>query len=167
MSDSSVPLNNATEPCQPGQKRPHSKKNADVLLLLAFASGASAAEAARQAGVSERTAFRRLHDPDFRRRIAQARDKMVDDAMGQLAQASVVAVGTLRALCTAESETVRLGAARSLLELTMRLREHVELGDRVSSLEARHRNANSRCFSTARPAPGPRQASSTSQSWTP
>jgi hypothetical protein len=105
--------------------------------LLAFAGGASASEAALRAGVSERTAYRRLLDPQFQQLIAQARDKLIDDALGQLADASVTAVQTLRALCTAESETVRLGAARSLLELTMRLREHVDFGARVASLEAR------------------------------
>ena len=41
----------------------------------------------------------------------------------------------LRALLAAESESVRLGAARALLELGVRVRDAVELDRRVQELE--------------------------------
>ena len=112
------------------------RKKGDDALLLALAGGVAVAEAARRAGVSERTAFRRLADPEFKRRLAQVRDKMLDDAVGQLAHNSGTAVETLTKLCTdGQSESVRLMAARSLLELAPRLRASVELGARMTALE--------------------------------
>jgi HEAT repeat protein len=47
----------------------------------------------------------------------------------------VEAADTLRDLLTAESESVRLGAARAMLELGVRVRDSVELGERVAELE--------------------------------
>jgi HEAT repeat protein len=43
----------------------------------------------------------------------------------------------LRSLLAAQSETVRLGAARSLLEIGSKLRESVELETRLQALEDR------------------------------
>ena len=43
------------------------RKNADDAVLLALACGATVAQAAHRAGVSERTVYRRLKDPASRR----------------------------------------------------------------------------------------------------
>jgi hypothetical protein len=51
------------------------------------------------------------------------------------------AAAKLRELLTAESETVRLGAARALLELGVKLREGVELEQRVADLERQQSEA--------------------------
>ncbi len=48
------------------------------------------------------------------------------------------AAAKLRELLTAESESVRLGAARALLELGTKLRDSVELEARLAALEQRH-----------------------------
>jgi hypothetical protein len=45
------------------------------------------------------------------------------------------AAATLRKLLKAEAETVRLGAARALLELGTKLRESAELEERLRALE--------------------------------
>jgi hypothetical protein len=47
------------------------------------------------------------------------------------------AAGTLAKLLDAEKESVRLGAARALLELGVKLRESVELEQRLAALEQR------------------------------
>ncbi len=141
MSEHMTQLTSEAGRRAPAKAHQHSKKHADGALLIAFAGGATATEAARRAGVSERTAFRRLQDPAFQKRIAQARNKMVDAVVGQLAEASVTAVQTLRKLCNGRSETVRLGAARSMLQLTMKLHEHVNIESRLASLEAPTRMA--------------------------
>ena len=62
---------------------------------------------------------------------------MVEAAVGQLADASTAATATLRKLLAAEAETVRRGAARSILELGTKLRESVEFEERVRALEAK------------------------------
>ena len=111
------------------------RRDADQALVAALAAGATKQEAARLAGVGERTIYRRLEDPDFRRRVDQARSELVTQAVGRLADASAAAVTTLRALLGADSESVRLGACRAILDLGLKLRESEELERRIAALE--------------------------------
>jgi hypothetical protein len=112
------------------------RRKGDDALLLALAAGKTVRDAARLAGIGERTATRRVADPAFRRRVAEMRADMVSRATGQLVEASTKAVDTLEALLTAQAESVRLGAARSILELGSKLRDNVEFGERLAALEA-------------------------------
>jgi len=66
-----------------------------------------------------------------------ARAELVSRAVGSLADASAAAVTTLRALLEADSESVRLGACRAILDLGLRLREAEELERRIAALEER------------------------------
>ena len=59
-------------------------ENKDVVLAMALAAGACAAEAARQTGVSLSTVNRRMADPDFRRFVADLRGQMLAAALGRL-----------------------------------------------------------------------------------
>jgi hypothetical protein len=111
------------------------RKNADAL-ALALAAGDSVPEAAVKAGMGERTAYRRLADPAFRQRIQALRGEMIGQALGRMANGMTEAADVLRALLKADAETVRLGAARSLLDLGVKLRESVELQDKVKQLES-------------------------------
>jgi hypothetical protein len=111
------------------------RRKGDDALLLALAAGQTVRDAARAAGVGERTATRRVAEPAFLRRVADLRADMVGRALGRMADAMTAAADTLRQLLTARSENVRLGAARSLLELGVKLRESVELEQRLLALE--------------------------------
>jgi len=113
-------------------------KNADGLLLAALAGGASHQEAATQAGVSLRTVYRRLEDVTFRQQLAEARGALITRATGKLAAACSAAAATLAALLRGDSESVRLSAARSILELATKMRESEELAARVAALEDQH-----------------------------
>jgi len=117
------------------------RKSADDRLAVELAAGKTVADAAEAAGLSERTAYRRLDDAAFRGRMTTLRGEMIGRAVGRLADASTKAVETLTALLTTDSATVRLGAARSILELGTRLREAVEIEERLSSLEQKAANA--------------------------
>jgi HEAT repeat protein len=119
------------------------QQKGDGPLLVALAQGRSTREAARRAKVSERTATRRMADPEFRIAVAEARAAMVERALGKLADGSTEAVDTLRRLLKAKAEGVRLSAARAFLEVGNKLRENVELEQRIRALEekgARRRN---------------------------
>jgi hypothetical protein len=113
------------------------RRKGDGTLLLALAAGQTVRDAARTAGIGERTATRRLADPEFRRRVAELRAEMVSRALGQMADGMADAAGTLRNLLKAKADTVKLGAARALLELGVKLRESVELEQRLADLEQR------------------------------
>jgi hypothetical protein len=104
-------------------------------LLGALAAGSPVDQAAETAGVSVRTAYRRLADPGFARRLAQARDELISSALGELVECASEAVATLRALLQAKDERVRLGAARNTLEQLLRLRETLTLSQRLAALE--------------------------------
>jgi hypothetical protein len=111
-------------------------------LALALAAGKTARDAAEQVGVGERTAARRLADPAFRARVAALRGEMVSRALGRTADGMNEAADTLRGLLKATSETVQLGAARTLLELGVKLRESVEQEERLRALEELVKQSN-------------------------
>jgi hypothetical protein len=113
------------------------RKSADQALALALAAGLTVEAAARQANVAPRTVYRRLDDPGFLREVDTLRADMVGQALGRLTESMTAAADTLRALLAARGESVRLGAARSILELPLRIREAAELEQRVRDLEGR------------------------------
>jgi hypothetical protein len=110
-------------------------RKGDDALVAALASGCTLRDAASRAGVSERTVRVRLADPSFRARLDQARAEALDRAVAALNSASRAAVSTLEALLYADSESVRLGAAKAILEAGARMRETLELERRVAQLE--------------------------------
>jgi hypothetical protein len=126
------------------EARSPARRGADGLLLAALAAGAPVEQAAAQAGLSTRTAYRRLADPGFRSRLAAARDEVIVSALAALARATGQAVITLAELLESGDERVRLGAAKALLEQTLRLREAVLLEERLATLERRERKRGAR-----------------------
>jgi hypothetical protein len=115
----------------------HQKKNErDAKVLMALACGATVAAAARQTGASERTIYRRLADPQFKRELQVLREDMVQRASGTLTAAGTEAVkALLELLKSATPHATRLGAARAVLELGVKLREAAELEGRIAALE--------------------------------
>ena len=107
----------------------------DARLVTELAAGATVADAARAAGVSERTVYRRLGDADFKRQIGEARAEILARAVARLTSASVRAVEALEGLLDSDMDFARLGAARSILEIGMKLREQLDLAERVEALE--------------------------------
>src|SRR5262245_61428781 len=103
-----------------GRKR-RGRSGADELLALGLASGLSIVDAARAAGVSERTARRRLGGEGFAGRVDELRDRMVSQAVGRLADATTEAADALRSLLRSGQEYVRLSAAREVLAAVYRL----------------------------------------------
>jgi hypothetical protein len=121
------------------------KRGSDHKILMALACGATAESAARQAGVSESTVYRRLDDADFRRRLQKIRADMVQRTAAALTAAGAEAVrGLLELLRGARAEAVRLGAIRSVLEIGMKVREFAELEERLATLEQQAEMHNSR-----------------------
>jgi hypothetical protein len=110
------------------------KKSADQVLLLALACGPEAA--ARQAGVSARTVFRRLADPGFKAQLQKLQADMVHRSMGTLvAMYGEAARGLLELIKSTAPPAVRLGAIRTVLEFGLRLREQADLEERLAALE--------------------------------
>ena len=114
------------------------RRNADDQLLMALACGATVDNAARQAGISPATVYRRLADAAFRQRLQTLRGDMVSRTSGTLTAAAGEAVRTLLELLkNPTSSSVRLGAAKAVLEIGMKLRETADLEARLAELEQR------------------------------
>jgi hypothetical protein len=135
-------------------------KHKDAGLIAALAAGASVPAAAAHARCSERTVYRKLADPEFKRRVTEARAEMVRQAIGQLASVGVLAGQELQRLLSNDKPTVRLGAARSIYEYMFRgaevdllARQLAELKERLEEIE-RAENPGQRSGEAPRP-PGP------------
>ena len=117
------------------------RRGADEALLLALACGATIETAARQAGVSESTAHRRLKEQEFSLRLKDAKADMVRRATSMLTASAMESVKTLLDLQkNSHPPAVRLGAARSVLELGMKLRQMTELEQNLEELRERIEN---------------------------
>jgi uncharacterized membrane-anchored protein YjiN (DUF445 family) len=103
--------------------------------IVVLASGGTQADAARASGLASRTISRRMQDPAFRRAVREARASLLERALGKAADVAVEAVEELRRLLRDESPSIRLGAARAILEHSTRLRESVEFAERLDTLE--------------------------------
>ena len=113
------------------------RHRADTALVAAIASGATVADAARLAGVSERTVRRRLSDPAFRAELSRAHSAMLESTIGTLAEASTEAARTLRTLLAPSvAPSVRLRAAVAVIDFTRRLADERDLEERIARLES-------------------------------
>jgi hypothetical protein len=111
------------------------RRKGDAVLIEALARGSSVAQACKLVGLSSRTVFRRLLDPSFQEAIRDCRSKMFTDAAGALAATMKRASMTLRRLLVDESPSIRLSSARAILEAGQKLREALDLEERIAAVE--------------------------------
>src|SRR5580658_7548497 len=112
------------------------KKMADDGFMAAIACGSTIENAAAKVGISRSTAFRRLEDPDFQKRLAAFKADIVKRSTDMLTAANLEAIKTLLDLQKQGTPAaIRLGAARSIIELGMRLRETSDLAERLAAVE--------------------------------
>ena len=112
------------------------RKQGDDILITTLACGATVEAAAQKAGMSDRSVYRRLESPEFKRQLKEFRSDIVKRTACMLTAASVEAVKTLLSLMErSTAPATRLGAARAVIEISMRLREAVEIEDRICALE--------------------------------
>jgi len=107
----------------------------DRILIRELAAGASNVSAALAAGCSVRTVNRRQHDESFADAVTAARLGLVRQTVAGLSKAGTEAVTTLRELLGADSDAIRLGAARALLAHLWRGRDSHDFEDRRRMLE--------------------------------
>ena len=90
----------------------------DDLLVAALARSATQARAAQESDYSERTVRRRLEDEKFRARVRVAQQESLQRATGAMVTGAPAVVNTLlKLMASAKSDSVRLGAAKALIEL--------------------------------------------------
>lgn len=111
-------------------------RKAEEQIVMALAAGASKESAAKIAGVSSRTVFRRCQDAEFRARVDRARAELVEGAVGRLSAIGPLAADELhRLIKDGTSDAVKLGAARSALDTMFRANEQLNVVRRLEELE--------------------------------
>lgn len=122
----------------------HFRKNGGKLsrkaeqAIAALLANPTIAEAATACGVSERSLWRWLQNPDFQRRFKEAQAAAFDDAVRELQAASIVAARTLREVAEDKeaSASARVAAALGIFTQTYKGREQGDLLQRVERLQA-------------------------------
>jgi Bacterial regulatory proteins, lacI family len=103
------------------------RSDKDALIVVALAAGASYADAAKTAGVSKTTVARRMSDRDFRTRVSEERERVVDRVRGVLTEGSVRAAEALLEIATeGKSESAQVAAASRVLDIALRRRPGVD-----------------------------------------
>jgi len=126
---------------------PNDTQNAttDDALVLALAVGKTYDEAAAMARLSRSTVIRRMKELEFRGRVRNARAVIFDRTAGLLADGAAGAAVYLIDLAeNAQSENVRLGACRAVVDAMMRIREAMDVEERLSALEQRFNSDSGR-----------------------
>jgi len=114
------------------------KKNIRDEFLFALVLGAAVEGAAKSVGISKRTAYRWLADPDVKARLCKMRGERLERSSTMLTVAGLEAVRTLLTLQAASMPApVRLGAAKAILDFGQRLREHVDFSQTLAELKAK------------------------------
>lgn len=85
--------------------------------VAALAGGLSVPAAAKAAGMSERTAYRRWARPEVRREVSALRAVVLQEAVGRLTAGATRAAEVVLELLESQDEKVRLAAASRLPEL--------------------------------------------------
>jgi len=94
-------------------------------------------DAAKAAGVSEKTLYQWMAEPTFRAALREAEMAMLDEVTRRLTAGTALAVDTLRQLTQAgEHESTRLRAAMAWLELVIKYKDVLDIEARISALES-------------------------------
>lgn len=107
-------------------------------LITELASGATQESAAASAGCSKATVARRLRDPDFRRRVSEARHDHMRRSIDRLTAGGLVAATVLIQIAGDRDApaSARVAAAGKVLELGYRGVELLDVETRLADLQA-------------------------------
>jgi hypothetical protein len=101
-------------------------KAVDIILIATLARGDTVEAAASIAGVSARTVYRRLTNPEFVARVAELRANMFTTITSRLLDSLPNAMTTLESLLSNADKDMQFKAAVKLIELAFKTREDVE-----------------------------------------
>jgi hypothetical protein len=104
---------------------------------LSLAAGKTIRDTATELGIGERTIGRWLNDAGFRAMVEHLRGEMFARAVGRLADLQVKAVEALASLLDSPAPLVKLQAAKAIINDGVKLREHLDLAERLAVIEER------------------------------
>lgn len=105
--------------------------------IAALLTAPSVEKAAKAAGLSKATLLRWMQEAAFQQAYREARRRVVEATIGRLQSVTAEAVKALHAALTCTTPTVRVSAARAILEFSFRSVELMDLEERLAALEQR------------------------------
>jgi hypothetical protein len=117
--------------------KPARGRNKGEMVIAALLTSASVPDVAASVGCSVRTIYRYLGDESFKRMYAEAKARLLDEAILKLRNASGQAVDTLIEVCRDQYAPVpcRVAAARSIVQLAIQAGQMEELEQRLQLVE--------------------------------
>lgn len=103
--------------------------------LAGLLSEPSIRAAAVRSKIAERTLYRWLTEPVFRATYRTLSRRLLEDSIGRLRATAGEAVETLQRMLKAESDTVKVSAARAILDTAVKV-DVDDLAARIETLEA-------------------------------
>lgn len=109
----------------------------DNALVSALLSCSTIKQAAESVGLSEQAVYSRLRKPDFRTKLQNARTTQFQVISSKLEDANFKALDTLiNILDDSEvSAGIKVKASRTLLDLSLKNREQIDVISRIENLE--------------------------------
>jgi hypothetical protein len=105
--------------------------------VIALLTERTARDAARVAGVSEKTLYAWLGDDTFRAALRCAEGELLDSAVRRLANGQGAALDAIETLIAkAKHESTKLSACVQWLNLFMKYRDMKDIDERLTALEA-------------------------------
>ena len=109
--------------------------------ITALLSERTARDAAKKAGVSEKTLYGWLADKDFRQALRSAEAEVLDTVTRRLGVGQALALDTLEKLIqSARHESTKLTACVSWLNMFVKYRDMKDIDERLTALEAKAAN---------------------------
>lgn len=109
----------------------------DEQIVTALLSSQSNKKAAQTLGMTERSLYRRLQSEELQRKLRDAQNDLVNDAVSEMKRNLSAATAVIvSVMCNDEfSPQVRINAADMICRNYLKLSEHTEILERLSRLE--------------------------------
>ena len=110
--------------------------------IEALATGHTVDDSALLSGVTPQTVYRWRRQAEFRAALNEMSDQLLQEASTQLVASVSGAISTLRRIAADEEApaSTQVAAARAILDAVLKLREQLELLERIEALEAQVRS---------------------------
>jgi hypothetical protein len=105
--------------------------------IAALLSERTTRDAAKAAGVNEKTLYTWLNEPNFRAALREAEKDILDNVTRRLSAGQSLALDTLENLVkSARHESTKLRASLAWLEMSLKFRDMQDIDERLTALEA-------------------------------
>ncbi len=108
----------------------------EARLALLLACGDSNSVASKKIGIAESTAWRWRKSPVFQKLLLELRAALISETTGKLAQTACQAAAVLNQLLSDSNSSIKLGAARTVLERATEFYKLSDMQQRLENMEA-------------------------------